>query len=98
MPARSIATRTASATLVTIATRPMSSGASTSLIANPTVRRGSSVGSASLSGTVAKTVACGLITPSVPPDHTIGTWLTWSAGAPLATSTSRKARSAMIRV
>ena len=43
MPARSIATRTASATLVIIATRPMSSGSSTSLIAKPTVSRGSSV-------------------------------------------------------
>ena len=98
MPARSIATLTASATLVTIATRPMSSGASVSLMANPTVRRGSSVCSASSAGTVAKIVACGEMTPSVPPDHTIGTCLTWSAGAPLATSTSRKARSAMIRV
>ena len=95
MPARSIATFTASATLLTIATRPMSSGSSTSLIANPTVSRGSSVGSASV---VAKIVACGLITPSVPPDHTIGTCLTCSAGAPFSTSTSRNARSEMIRV
>ena len=98
MPARSIATFTASATLVIIAVRPMSSGSSCSLIANPTVSRGSSVCSASPSGTVAKIVACGLITPSVPPDHTIGTCRTWSAGAPFATSTSRKARSAMMRV
>ena len=73
----------------------MSSGCSTSLIAKPTVSRGSSLGSASV---VAKIVACGEITPSVPPDQTIGTCLTWSAGAPLATSTSRKARSEMIRV
>ena len=79
----------------TIATRPMSSGRSTSLIAKPTVSRGSSEGSASV---VAKIVACGLITPSVPPDHTIGIWRTCSAGAPLSTSTSRKARSEMIRV
>ena len=99
MPAFSIATFTASATLVIIAVRPMSSGSSCSLIAKPTVSRGSSDGaSASSGGTVAKIVACGLITPSVPPDHTIGTCLTWSAGAPLATSTSRNARSAMIRV
>ena len=100
MPARSIATFTASATLVTIAVRPMSSGSSCSLIAKPTVSRGSSDGGVghSSGGTVAKIVACGLITPSVPPDHTIGTCLTWSAGAPLSTSTSRNARSAMIRV
>ncbi len=102
MPARSIATFTASATLVIIAVRPMSSGSSCSLIAKPTVSRGSSDGArssgSSSGGTVAKIVACGLITPSVPPDHTIGTCLTASAGAPLATSTSRKARSAMIRV
>ena len=96
MPARSIATFTASATLVTIATRPMSSGSSTSLIAKPTVSRGSSVGSTRRC--VAKIVACGLITPSVPPDQTIGICLTWSAGAPFSTSTSRNARSAMIRV
>ena len=32
---------------------------------------------------VAKIVACGLITPSVPPDHTIGTCLTCSAGGAL---------------
>ena len=76
----------------------MSSGSSCSLIAKPTVSRGSSDGSASSGGTVAKIVACGLITPSVPPDHTIGTCFTASAGAPLATSTSRNARSAMIRV
>ena len=48
---------------------------------------------------VAKIVACGLMTPSVPPDQTIGTCLTSSTERlPLATSTSRKARSAMIRV
>ena len=95
MPACSIATFTASATLETIATRPMSSGSSFSLIAKPTVSRCSSVGSASV---VAKIVACGEITPSVPPDHTIGIWRTWSAGAPFSTSTSRNARSEMIRV
>ena len=99
IPARSIATRTASATLVTIAVRPMSSGSSTALIAKPTVSRGSSVGSARSAGSVANTVACGLSTPSVPPDQTIGTSATSSAlRVPFATSTSRKARSAMIRV
>src|SRR3954469_19597951 len=74
-----MATRTASATLLTIAVRPMSSGSSTSLIANPTVSRGSSVRSARSAGTVAKIVACGLSTPSVPPDQTIGTRPTSSA-------------------
>ena len=82
-----------------IAARPMSSGSSTSLIAKPTVSRGSSVCTAWSGGSVAKIVACGLITPSVPPDHTIGICLTSSAlRLPLATSTSRNARSAMIRV
>ena len=68
------------------------------LIAIPTVSRGSSVGSTVEGSTVAKIVACGLITPSVPPDQTIGTSRTCSAGAPFSISTSRKARSAMIRV
>ena len=95
IPARSIATFTASATFSIIAVRPMSSGSRTSLIANPTVSRDSSDGSASV---VAKIVACGLITPSVPPDHTIGISFTFAASAPFSTSTSRKARSAMIRV
>ncbi len=77
----------------------MSSGSSFSLIAKPTVSRGSSVRSAWPAGRVAKIVACGLITPSVPPDHTIGTCLTSSAlRVPFAASTSRNARSAMIRV
>ena len=98
MPARSMATFTASATLVTIPDRPMSSGSSTSLIAKPTVSRSSSVWAASSSGTVAKIVACGLMTPSVPPDQTIGTSLTRSGSAPFSTSASRNARSAMIRV
>jgi hypothetical protein len=95
IPARVIAARTASATLVTIAVRPMSSGSSCSLIANPTVSRGSSLGSASV---VAKIVACGLSTPSVPPDQTTGTSLTLAGSAPFSTRTSRNARSAMIRV
>ncbi len=95
MPAFSMATFTASATFSIIGVRPISSGSSFSLIAKPTVSRRSSVGSASV---VAKIVACGLSTPSVPPDQTIGTCLTCSAGAPFSTSTSRKARSAMIRV
>ena len=98
MPARSIATFTAAATFSIIPRRPISSGSSGSLIAKPTVSRGSSVGTTSSSGTVAKIVACGLITPSVPPDQTIGISLTASASAPFSTSASRNARSAMIRV
>ena len=44
-------------------------------------------------------VACGEITPSVPPDHTIGICRTSSmVRLPLAARTSRKARSAMMRV
>ena len=77
----------------------MSSGSSTSLIAKPTVSRGSSEAGAEAGSTVAKMVACGEITPSVPPDQTIGICFTSSAPRlPLASSTSRKARSAMIRV
>ena len=68
---------------MTIGVRPISSGSSCSLIANPTVSRGSSVAGASPSGIVAKIVACGLITPSVPPDHTIGTCLTCVGGRAL---------------
>ena len=66
IPARSIATFTASATLVIIAVRPMSSG--------PGARSSRSRPSAGArrsapASVVAKIVACGLITPSVPPDH-----------------------------
>ena len=100
MPAAFIASRTPAATFSTMAGRPMSSGRITSLIATPTrharlvARLGAAAGSA-----VAKIVACGLSTPSVPPDHTSGTWATSSAvRVPLATSTSRKARSARMRV
>jgi hypothetical protein len=38
------------------------------------------------------------MTPSVPPDHTIGTSLTLAGSAPFSTRISRKARSAMMRV
>lgn len=82
-----------------MAGRPMSSGRITSLMATPTETRGSSVTGAEDGSTVAKIVACGLSTPSVPPDHTSGTWAT-SSGVrlPRATSTSRNARSARMRV
>ena len=99
MPASAIARFTPSATFSTIAIRPMSSGSSTSLIAKPTVSRGSSVFSTASSGSVAKIVAWGLMTPSVPPDQTIGICLTCSLDrVPFSSRTSRKARSAMIRV
>ena len=48
---------------------------------------------------VAKIVACGEITPSVPPDHTMGICLISSIDRlPRSSSTSRNARSAMMRV
>ena len=51
---------------------------------SPTVSRGSSVGTTVVPrGTVAKIVACGLITPSVPPDHTIGICVDLGRPAPL---------------
>lgn len=98
MPARTMASFTASATLVIMAVRPMSSGSRTSLIANPMDSRGSDVAAADSAGTVAKIVACGLMTPSVPPDQTIGISATAAPRLPFAVSTSRKARSARIRV
>ncbi len=52
-----------------------------------------------LTGILAKMVACGLSTPSVPPDQASGICLTSSQlRVPLATRTSRKARSAKRRV
>ncbi len=99
MPAIFIASRTPAATFSTMAGRPMSSGRMTSLIATPTETRGSSEGSTLEGSTEAKIVACGLSTPSVPPDHTSGTCAASSGvRVPLATSTSRKARSARMRV
>ncbi len=104
MPARSIAAVTASATLSTMPVRPISSGRIGSLIAKPTDSRLSSTPATapwlgvSVASVVAKIVAWGLMTPSVPPDQTIGISLTCSGGAPLSMSASRKARSAMMRV
>lgn len=99
MPARSMATLTPAATLPTMAGRPMSSGRICSLIAYPTDRRGSSACGARDASTVAKTVACGEMTPSVPPDQTIGICRISLIGlVPLLARTSRKARSARIRV
>jgi hypothetical protein len=77
----------------------MSSGRITSLIATPTETRGSSETGAASGATVAKIVACGLSTPSVPPDQTSGTWAASSGvRVPLVTRTSRNARSARMRV
>ena len=96
MPALAIASATPAATLSIIPRRPISSGRMGSLIATPTVSRGSSPACPVV---VANTVACGESTPSVPPDHTIGIAATSSAlRVPLSRNTSRKARSAMMRV
>ena len=101
MPARSIATFTASATFSTIV------GAADVLGQQPLAHREADgeprlVGPARRArpGRVAKIGGVRAdSTPSVPPDHTIGTCCDLLArGVPFATSTSRNARSAMIRV
>ena len=66
-----MAALTASATFSTIAGRPMSSGKSSALNAVPMASRGSPAGPLLLLR--AKTVACGVMMPSQPPDQTIGT-------------------------
>ena len=73
MPASAIAARTPSATFSTIGSRPISSGRIGSDMATPTASRFSSLAPPS-PGTRAKTFMWGAITPSVPPDHTIGIW------------------------
>jgi hypothetical protein len=70
MAASRIAALTACATFSTIAGRPMSSGKSSALMAVPIVRRDFDAGP--VLPFLAKTVACGVMTPSQPPDHTIG--------------------------
>ena len=70
MPASRIAARTASATFSTIAGRPMSSGRISTLIAVPMVSRDLDAGP--VLALRANTVACGVMTPSQPPDQTIG--------------------------
>ena len=68
-------------------------------MANPTESRGSLERAVSLAGIVAKMVACGLKTPSVPPDQTSGICVTSSElRVPFAVRTSRNARSASRRV
>ena len=97
MPASRIASFTAAATFSTIAGRPMSSGSSTALIAVPITSRAFEAGP--VLSLRAKTVACGVMTPSQPPDHTIGIWLTaFSSRLPCLSNTRRKAWSARMRV
>ncbi len=97
MPASRMAARTLSATFSTIAGRPMSSGKISALIAVPMTSRDL------LAGPVlalrAKTVACGVITPSQPPDQTIGIFaISASERLPSFFSTARNAWSARMRV
>jgi len=70
MAASRIAALTASATFSTIAGRPISSGRSSALIAVPIARRDFDAGP--VLPFLANTVACGVMTPSQPPDQTIG--------------------------
>src|ERR1700704_6200446 len=97
MPALRIAAFTPSATFSTIAGRPISSGLSSALMAVPMVRRGFEAGPGfSLR---AENVAWGGVTPSQPPDHTIGmSAISGSPRRPLFSSTRRNAWSARMRV
>ena len=97
MPASFIASRTPAAIFSTIAGRPMSSGKICGLIAAPITRRSLFLGP--VLSLRANTVACGVITPSHPPDHTIGICLTCSSvRLPCFISTARNAWSARMRV
>src|SRR5262249_45786438 len=97
MPASRIARRTPSATFSTIAGRPMSSGRISGLTAVPMTRRGLLAGPGVPFR--ANTVACGVITPSQPPDQTIGTARICSAlRLPCLASAARNALSARMRV
>ena len=97
MPASRIAALTASATFATIAGRPMSSGKSSALIAVPIARRGCEDGP--VLPLRANTVACGVMTPSQPPDQTIGiAAICSSLRLPRLASTRRNAWSARMRV
>ena len=88
---------TASATFSTMAGRPMSSGSSSTLIAVPIASRDCDVGPVLLFD--ANTVACGVMTPSHPPDHTIGIFaMSASLRLPFFNSTRRNASSARMRV
>src|SRR6058998_32982 len=97
MPAFFIAAFTPSATISTMRGRPMSSGWSSALIAVPITRR--ALSAVPFRSFRAKTVACGVMTPSHPPDHTIGIVATSaSLRLPCLSSTRRKAWSASRRV
>src|SRR5262245_10795751 len=97
MPASRIAALTAAATFSTIAGRPISSGKSSALIAVPIARR--DVDGEPLLPLLAKTVACGVMTPSQPPDQTIGmAAISASLRLPYFCSARRKAWSARMRV
>src|SRR5262245_4463242 len=97
MPASFIAAFTASATFSTIAGRPMSSGRSSALMAVPMASRDLDDGP--VRPLRAKIVACGVITPSQPPDQTMGIKAISSPPRdPCRSSTRRKAWSARMRV
>ena len=90
MPAFFIAALTPSATISTMRGRPMSSGRSSALMAVPITSRGLS--GVPLRSFRAKMVACGVMMPSQPPDHTIGIVATSaSLRLPCLRSTRRKA-------
>jgi len=73
-----------------IAGRPMSSGKSSALIAVPIVRRDFDAGP--VLPFLANTVACGVMTPSQPPDQTIGmVAISASPRLPCRCSVQRKA-------
>ncbi len=97
MPALRIAARTPSATFSTIAGRPMSSGKISALIAVPMTSRDLFAGP--VLALRANTVACGVMTPSQPPDQTIGICaISASERLPSFFSTARNAWSARMRV
>src|SRR5919197_6049968 len=100
MPASFIALRTPAATFSTIGRRPISSGRIFSETAKPTVSRSSSFAARDISssGTRAKMLKCGEITPSQPPESAIGTCSACSrVREPFATKKSRSTRSTRIR-
>ena len=92
-----MAARTPIATFSTIAGRLMSSGRISGLIAWPMVRR--DLPAVPVLSLRAKTVACGVMTPSQQPDQTIGICLICASDRlPSFVSTPRKAWSERIRV
>src|SRR5215831_2310402 len=97
MAASRMAALTACATFSTIAGRPISSGRSSALIAVPIAKRGFDAGP--VLPFLANTVACGVMTPSQPPDQTIGmVAISASPRLPCLCSVRRKAWSARMRV